>query len=89
MLDTIFEYLDIDDLQRMTWVSKLFCFTATLERNYDKFDKTIEPPTLPSKKDEEIDKMVTDCLNGLAKQRYHNLSDSAMQILNNNTNLKY
>jgi len=88
MLDTIFDYLDIDDLQKMTWVSKLFWFTATLERNYEKFEQAVEAPIKITKEDEEIDKMVTEWLNGLAKQRAQTLPNSSMQDSYANPELK-
>jgi len=37
-LDKILDYLPLEDLSRMTAVNKFFCYTATLERLYEKFD---------------------------------------------------
>ncbi|CAI2360247.1 unnamed protein product [Moneuplotes crassus] len=36
-LDRILDYLPIEDLCRATAVNKFFCYTATMERLYDKF----------------------------------------------------
>lgn len=37
-LDRILDYLPLEDLSRMTAVNKFFCYTATLERLYIKFE---------------------------------------------------
>ena len=36
-LDKILDYLPLEDLSRMAWVSKFFWYAATLERLYEKF----------------------------------------------------
>ena len=52
MVDKIFDYLDIEDLEIMTWVSRLFWFAATLERVYEKFT----PCVIQEKADSYLDK---------------------------------
>ena len=38
LLDVIFDYLTIHDLEKMVLVCKFFCFVATLDKLFDKFE---------------------------------------------------
>ena len=91
MIDMIFDYLDIQDLQIMTCVSKLFCFAATLERNYDKFNSAKEIELLQKeqekkRKKDEIDHMVAECLKGMHKYQQPVLQEPTLQIIKTHSN---
>lgn len=38
LLDLIFDFLSFEDLEKMAVVCKLFCYAATLDRLYDKYE---------------------------------------------------
>ena len=68
LLDRIFDFFDIEELGRMTGVWRLFCFAATLERNYTKFGPTIERAQVKYE-DSEIHQMVSNCIQSIKKKK--------------------
>lgn len=82
MLDKIFDFMDIDELERMAKVSRLFCFAATLERHYEKFKPVIET-THVKIEDAAIHAMVANCLKGMQERKSIFKATSSHVVSNN------
>mmetsp|Transcript_20483 Transcript_20483/g.22842 ORF Transcript_20483/g.22842 Transcript_20483/m.22842 type:complete len:145 (+) Transcript_20483:73-507(+) len=83
MLDKVFDYFDLEELERMTKVCRLFCFAATLERNYEKFKPQAE--TTQSKyEDAEIHAMVANCIKNMQKSKAIFSTESTIVHTNSN-----
>lgn len=46
LIDQIFDYLEIEDLEKVACVCRLFMYTATMEKLYQKFDITESDSTI-------------------------------------------
>lgn len=82
MIDKIFDYLEIKELVKMTRVSQLFCFAATLERNFDKFTQKSVKKISDSHYDNVIAQMVSSYNSSLNTNKSIFSTDSMAQKTN-------
>lgn len=64
LLDKIFDYLTFEDLERVSLVCKFFCYAATLDRLFLKYELGHVKPT-EGYTDQEIEKIIAGALESM------------------------